>query len=96
MDQSITLKIAGNTYSLKASSPEMEQMMRMAAADVNSMLSKFESRFPDKTMVDKLSFVALQQAIGKLSGLKKLETLSDEVNSLNADVVSYLDSLNKE
>ncbi|MBQ3985082.1 MAG: cell division protein ZapA, partial [Bacteroidales bacterium] len=38
-DQSINIKIAGKTYPLKASSPEMEQYMRLASDAINQKLA---------------------------------------------------------
>ena len=35
MAQKITLRVAGKPYLLDAPTPEMEQLMRLAAADVN-------------------------------------------------------------
>ena len=40
MEQSITLKIAGKDYPLKATSPEMEQLMRLAAETINQKLAE--------------------------------------------------------
>ena len=41
MGQSVKLKIAGKEYSLTAASEEQEQLMRLAARDVNEMLDRF-------------------------------------------------------
>ena len=90
MQQSITLKIAGKTFSLKASSPQMEQLMRMAASDVNAMLEKFDIKFPDRTLEDKLSFVALQMAVSKFSAQQKVESASQEAQQLCQQLAVYL------
>ena len=58
MEQSIKIKIAGVEYPLKASSPEMEQLMRLAAEAINQKLSAYDAKFPNKSLSDKLSFVA--------------------------------------
>ena len=73
MAQDITLKVAGKSYSLSAASPEMEQLMRLAAQDVSAMMTKFDARFPDSSPEDKLVFVAIQEAAGKLSAQKKMK-----------------------
>lgn len=90
MDQSITLKIAGREYPLKASSPEMEQLMRLAAEDVNKMLARYTEKYQDKTLEDKLAFVTLQEAVFKISAQRKAQALTDEVEALKKDTEAYL------
>ena len=43
MDQSITIKIAGNEYPLKAATPQIEQMMRIAAETIGKKLSAYDA-----------------------------------------------------
>ena len=95
MAQDITLKVAGKSYSLSAASPEMEQLMRLAAQDVSAMMTKFEARFPDSSPEDKLVFVAIQEAAGKLSAQKKMSRLVEEVQTLESDVAAYLEGMKK-
>ena len=95
MAQDITLKVAGKPYRLSAATPEMEQLMRAAAADVSAMVTKFDARFPDSSPEDKLVFVAIQEAAGKLSAQKKMSLLVEEVEALQGDVASYLDGVTK-
>ena len=95
MAQDITLKVAGKPYRLSAASPEMEQLMRLAAADVSEMVTKFDARFPDSSPEDKLVFVAIQEAAGKLAAQKKMSRLVAEVEELQGDVTSYLEGITK-
>ncbi|MBR6875344.1 MAG: cell division protein ZapA [Bacteroidales bacterium] len=95
MAQDITLKVAGKPYRLSAASPEMEQLMRLAAAEVSEMVTKFDARFPDSSPEDKLVFVAIQEAAGKLSAQKKMSRLVEEVEALQGDVNSYLEGITK-
>ena len=95
MAQDITLTVAGKPYRLSAASPEMEQLMRLAAAEVSTMMTRFDSRFPESGAEDKLVFVAIQEAAGKLSAQKKMSRLAEEVESLGADVAAYLEDLKK-
>lgn len=90
MGQSITIKIGNVDYPLVAADPEQEQLMRLAAEDVNRMLAKYDARFPDKSLDDKLAFVALQEAVGKYSNRRNLTVITDEVNALQADLENYL------
>ena len=43
MEQSIKIRIAGKEYPLKANSPEMEQMLRLAAETINQKLAEANS-----------------------------------------------------
>ena len=65
MGQKVTLKIGGRDYSLTAESEELEQMMRLAAVDVDKSLTQFNARFPDTSLEDKLIFVAVQETVRK-------------------------------
>ena len=95
MAQDITLKVAGKPYRLSAATPEMEQLMRLAAADVTAMMTKFDARFPESSPEDKLAFVAIQEAAGKLSAQKKMSCLVEEIQALDADVAAYLEGMKK-
>ena len=94
-EQSITLKIAGKDYSLKASSPEMEQLMRVAAEAINKKVAAYDVKFPDKTTADKLAFVALSETVGRLSYQKKLSSVNDEVKRMLGQTSEYLDNIDK-
>ena len=95
MDQSITINIAGTDYPLKASSPEAEKLYRLAAEDIKRLLGKYDERFPGKPLVDKLAFVALQEAVGKYTSQSKLTGLADELQTLTGETAAYLDGINK-
>ena len=95
MEQSITLKIAGKDYSLKANSPEMEQLMRVAAEAINKKMEAYDAKFPDKTTVDKLAFVALGETVGRLSYQKKLSSVNDEAKRMLGQTSEYLDNIDK-
>lgn len=93
MAQSITLKIAGKEYPLMAASPEQEKLMRFAAEDINKMLARYDEKFPDRPLVDKLSFVTLNQAMGKYSAQMQVKSLGAEAEALNTDIVNYLKNI---
>ena len=95
MEQSITIKIAGKDYPLKATSPEMEQLMRLAAETINQKLALYDAKFPDKTLVDKLSFVALNETISRMSYQKRLSSVSEEAKRMLSQTSAYLDSIDK-
>ena len=95
MEQSITLKIAGKDYPLKATSPEMEQLMRLAAETINQKLAVYDAKFPDKTLVDKLSFVALNETVSRMSYQKRLSSVNEEAKRMLSQTSSYLDDIDK-
>ena len=93
MGQSVVIKIAGKEFPLKAASPEMEQMMRIAAEQINQKLADYSARFPDKTLADKLAFVALNEAVTKISCIRRLEALDKEVKEMTGETDKYLKSI---
>ena len=95
MEQSITIKIAGKDYPLKATSREMEQLMRLAAETINQKLAVYDAKFPDKTLVDKLSFVALNETVSRMSYQKRLSSVNEEAKRMLSQTSSYLDDIDK-
>ncbi|MBO4923641.1 MAG: cell division protein ZapA [Bacteroidales bacterium] len=95
MEQSITIKIAGKDYPLKATSPEMEQLMRLAADSINQKLAAYDAKFPDKTLVDKLSFVALNETVSRMSYQKRLSSVNEEAKAMLSRTSAYLDNIDK-
>ena len=49
MDQKISIKIAGRTFNLTASSPEMEELYRQAAEAINKRFASFTRSTPEGT-----------------------------------------------
>ncbi len=95
MGQSVKLKIAGKEYSLTAASEEQEQLMRLAARDVNEMLDRFNEKFVETDIVDKFAFVAVQEAVGKFYMKARLSQMGAEVSSLSSELSSYLEETDK-
>ena len=93
MDQNIKLRIAGQEFPLKAASPEMERLMRLAAEDINKMMARYDEKYPDKTLLDKLLFVTLTETVGKLSAQGKISALTGEAETLQAELKSYLERI---
>ncbi|MCR5519854.1 MAG: cell division protein ZapA [Bacteroidales bacterium] len=90
MDQKITLNIANQAFPVKAANPEMERFMRIAAEDINKMLARYDEKYPDKSMTDKLLFVVLTQAVSRLQAQKKLNDVSAENEKLLSELSAYL------
>lgn len=93
MGQKITISISGKKYELTANSAEEEEIYRMAASSVNKMLSSYADKFPEKELSELLSFVALNESIGRLSVMKKLEAVGKEVEALEKQTHTYLENI---
>lgn len=93
MEQRIKVKIAEREYSLKAPNEESEEYIRLAAAAVNKKIAGYNVKYPGKTMVEILSFVALNEAIGSISLQKKLEAVKAEATTLQKDTDNYINSV---
>ncbi len=93
MEQNITLKIAGQDFPLKASTPEMERLMRIAAEDINKMLARYDEKYPDKELTEKLLFVTLTQAVSRLTAQTKLNAMSESQQKLAEGLSSYLNKI---
>ena len=95
MAQKITLKIGGHSYSFKAETPEAEQIMRLASADLNKKLDRFTRQYPAGQEIDRLSFVALNLGVEKISRDRKLAELKGEVDALKRETDVYIESIGK-
>lgn len=91
MGQSITIKIAGTEYPLVAQDEKREALMRQAAEEINNMLSVYDSKFPDKALVDKLAFVSLNAMVAKLAARDAVESVKQQVAGLAAQTADYLE-----
>ena len=90
MEQNITIKIAGKDYALKVKSPEMEQLMRIAAETINEKLMDYDSKYPEKTLADKLALISLTVTVSKLSYYRKLKSVNEEAKRMLDQTNSYL------
>ena len=76
--QKITVKIAGRPYVLNASSEEHERKIRVSADEINKKVNAYLDKFPGKSIVDILSFVALNVCMNNLTLQEQIKNLSDE------------------
>lgn len=95
MEQSITLKIAGKEFPLKVTSPEMEQVMRIAAEKINEKLTAYDAKFPGKELVDKLIFVALTETVSRLTTQRKLSLELEQEKALLSQIECYMEKIEK-
>ncbi len=95
MAQNIKVQIAGRPYPVKADSPEQEELIRKAAAEINQKFNAFQEKHPDKGVVDFLSFVALNVAMAKLMLMGQLTELAREEVALTKELEGYLENIDK-
>ena len=95
MEQSIKIKIADREYPLKVSSPEKEEVIRKAAADLNKKITLYQEKYPNKGMIEILSFVALNVSMTNVVVQKQIETMKESEESLAKELQGYIDNIDK-
>lgn len=93
MERTITLKIAGVDFHVKASSPDVESSMRTAAEEINRMMDRYDQKYPDKSLTDKLLFVTITQTVYRLQTQGKYTALANEGSKLESELSSYLEGI---
>ena len=93
--RSITIKIAGKEYPLKAANADMEQVMRVAAEAINQKLQAYDAKFPGKELLDKLAFVTLNEAISRITYQKRLAALEADEKKFLEETQNYIDKIGK-
>ena len=89
----ITVRIAGTDYKLKVDSEESERLTRMAANEINAMLARYDSRFTDRSLTDKLIFVTMFETKAKLQLKAKMTELATQTEELHKQTENYLDGI---
>ena len=95
MEQSIKIKIADREYPLKVSSPEKEEVIRKAAADLNKKITLYQEKYPHKGMIEILSFVALNVSMNSVVIQKQVEAKKEEEEALAKELKAYLENIDK-
>ncbi len=95
MAQNITIKIADRPYSLKATSPEQEELIRKAADELNRKVHAYQDKLPGKGTVELLSFAALNVCMANLNLQKQLKDHAEEEEFLAKELEGYLENIDK-
>lgn len=90
MDQKVTINVDGRPYVLKASSPEQEERIRLAARYVSAKLVNLSTRFPRRPYDDILTFIALNECISRIESGQSLEAFQKEADALAAETEAYI------
>jgi len=90
MDQKISIKIAERTFNLTATSPEQEEVIRLAADAINRRLESYTRKNPGKTLVELMSMVALNECACRITVQRESEAGRKEAEQLGKDMANYL------
>jgi cell division protein ZapA (FtsZ GTPase activity inhibitor) len=95
MAQSINVTIAERTFPLKVNSPEHEELIRKAAAEINRKVKFYLDKFPSKSPHEVMALVALNTGIA-LEGIKKdMESILGDEERLLHELDGYLENIDK-
>jgi len=95
MEQSIKIRIADREYPLKVSSPDKEEVIRKAANELNKKITLYQEKYPNKGMIEILSFVALNVSMVNVSLQKQAESILEEEETLAKELHAYLENIDK-
>lgn len=94
MGQNIEIFIAGKSYKFTVSQKQ-EEIMRKAAQEINTKIKLWQDKFPEKTLSEIVSIVALKICMTEMMMKEKmLEMQQDEVK-LAEELDSYLENIDK-
>ena len=90
MDQKISIKIAERTFNLTASTPEQEEVIRLAADAINRRLEAFMRKNPGKNLMELMSMVALNEGVCRINLQREMAAKDAEAEQLGKDMANYL------
>ena len=90
MAQSINVMIADRSYPVQVKSPEHEEMIRKAVADINRRVKFYLEKFPSKGMGEILSLVVLNIGIQNSGLQKQVESAIEDEAALLKELEDYL------
>ena len=95
MAQKITIKIADRPYTLSVNSEEHEELIRKAADDINRKVGQYLEKFPNRSIVELLSFVALNVSMANFTLVKQMKEMKECEEMLDGELGSYLENIDK-
>lgn len=90
MEQKISIKIGGRAFNLTATSPEHEEVIRIAADAIDKRLSNYLRKNPGKNVAELMSMVALSECVLRISLQRDIEKSKAEGAKLSDDLERYL------
>ena len=95
MGQKIKVTIAEHEFELTATSPEHEEVIRIAAAEVNGKISQYQEKYPRKVLIDFALLTALNVCINNVVLLRHAKGMKDAEDSLVKELERYLEDTDK-
>lgn len=95
MAQSITVMIADRSYPVQVKSPEHEEMIRKAVADINKKVKFYLEKFPTKGMVEVMTLVALNLGIQNCGLQMQVDSAIEDEATLLKELEAYLEKADK-
>ncbi len=95
MGQKIKIRIAEREYNMTVQTPKDEERVRHAANVINAKISGYNAKYPGRSMVDIMAFVALNESIASLTLMEQLNLAKDEAGNLHKDIENYIDNIGK-
>ena len=95
MEQSIKIKIAGYTFPLKVTSAEQEENIRKSASEINRQITAFQTRYPNKSLIEILSIMSLNVCVTNMTLSKQMKDFKDAEESLAKELSGYLENIDK-
>lgn len=90
MDRKISIKIGEREFKLSASSPQQEEVIRLAAKTINNRLQDYTVRHAGKNILDIMSMVALNETVQRIVVQKELKLRDSDIDKLGEDLDRYL------
>ena len=95
MEQSIKVQIAGYTFPLKVNSQEQEEYIRKSAQEINRQITAFQTRYPNKSLIEILSIMSLNVCVTNMTLSKQMKDFKDAEESLAKELSGYLENIDK-
>ena len=87
--------IADRSYPVQVKSPEHEEMIRKAVADINKKVKFYLEKFPTKGMVEVMTLVALNLGILNCGLQMQVESAIEDEATLLKELEAYLEKADK-
>lgn len=95
MGQNIEIFIAGKSFRFQVSQ-EQEEIMRKAAVEINSRIKFWQDKFPEKTLTEILSIIALKSGMTNIALKNGIGKIEAEEKKLAGELENYLENIEKD
>lgn len=95
MAQSTNIKIAGRPYNISAASAEDEEVIRIAATQLNDKINEYQEMFPTKGLIEILSLISLNSYAANIWMERHIEDMEGAEKGLARELERYLENIDK-